>query len=540
MTDLSKMEKVEKKLIKIILILGVVAVVGIVLLIYFSLEEKKEESGSITENTSQAVSNEALDDITTWLPDNCKLNQAVPDFSFTTEDGKKMSLSDFKGKVTIVTFWASWCPDCHQQMPLLNDYVELTKNYGDINYLLIDKLDGDKESKEKAKDYLTKEKITIGTYYDDGLEAYDLLGIHNIPTTLFIDADGILRAWCPKQIADANVFEAYLKNVIEGSGTATEEFVLNCLMDENGGIHSGYAKTADKTYESDVLSESQGLMLEYAVLKDKKDVFDNVLSYIETKMQNGGLAAWTVTGDVAGNTNALIDDFRIYKALVKANARWGGYESNLSEYQKALEQYAVKDQHYVDFYDTKNKITADRFTLCYADFETMELLSKTSEAFVAPFQEAKNIVNKGLISKEFPVFYSYYDYTSKTYPESELNMAEAMVTFLHLAKVGLLPEESIAWLKAQMNAEGVKARYTTEGKVVDGYHYDSTAVYAIIAMIAEEIDDMDLQGKALSKMEIMRINNVSDEYNGAFGLEDGSEIYSFDQLMPMMAYEYTK
>ena len=539
MEDLSKMEKMEKKLIKIILILGVVAVVGIVLLIYFSLEEKKEGADTV-ENATQASTNEGLDDSTTWLPDNCKLNQAVPDFSFTTEDGKKKTLSDFKGKVTIVTFWASWCQDCHQQMPLLNDYLELTKTYGGINYLLIDKLDYDKESKEKAKDYLSNEKIAIDTYYDENLEAYKQLGIHNIPTTLFIDEEGILRAWCPKQITDINVFEAYLKNVTEGSGKATENFVVNCLMDQEGGIHSGYAKTPDKTYESDVLSESQGIMLEYAERTNNQEMFEKVLSYVETKMRKSGLAAWTITAGAAGNTNALIDDFRIYQALAEANMLWGGYDSKLTEYQAALGQYAVKDGHYVDFYDTKSKTAAGRFTLCYADFKTMEMLSQSDELFQAPLLEAKDIVNNGMISKEFPVFYSYYDYTTKTYPESELNMAEAMVTFLHLAEVDLLPAESLNWLKNQMNAEGVKARYTTDGKVAEGYNYDSTAVYAIIAMIAEETDEMELQGKALSKMEKMRINNVSDEYNGAFGLEDGSEIYSFDQLMPMMAYDYTK
>ena len=79
-----------------------------------------------------------------------------------------------------------------------------------------------------------------------------------------------------------------------------------------------------------------------------------------------------------------------------------------------------------------------------------------------------------------------------------------------------------------------------EGQPVNGYQYDSTAVYALTAMIAREIGDKDLQGKALKKMEIMRIVNTSYAYHGAFGMTDGTGIIAFDQIMAMLAYEYTR
>jgi hypothetical protein len=90
-----------------------------------------------------------------------------------------------------------------------------------------------------------------------------------------------------------------------------------------------------------------------------------------------------------------------------------------------------------------------------------------------------------------------------------------------------------------MDAGGVKARYKTDGTVVEGYYYDSTAVYALIAMIGEIEGDKKLQGKAPKKMEKMRIMDTAYPYYGAFGLEDGSGITSFDQVMAMLAYEYT-
>ena len=75
---------------------------------------------------------------------------------------------------------------------------------------------------------------------------------------------------------------------------------------------------------------------------------------------------------------------------------------------------------------------------------------------------------------------------------------------------------------------------------MEGYNYESTAVYALIAMIAKEKGDNQLQGMALKKMERMRIIDTSSPYYGAFGMEDGTGITTFDQVLAMLAYEYTK
>ena len=71
---------------------------------------------------------------------------------------------------------------------------------------------------------------------------------------------------------------------------------------------------------------------------------------------------------------------------------------------------------------------------------------------------------------------------------------------------------------------------------MEGYQYESTAVYALTAMIGDTLGDAGLRGWALKKMEKSRIQDCSRVYNGAFGNEDGSGIVSFDQLMPLSAY----
>jgi thiol-disulfide isomerase/thioredoxin len=536
--------KIERLLIIILSLLAIAVFAGGILLILYPSEKEKgfsQSSGNPTEWRPEEVNPEDnyLDDKTSLLPDFCNLNEKIPDISIEDENGRVVSVKEWEGKVTILTFWASWCPDCQKEMSSLNQFLDIAKAYGDINYVLINKLDDKKETKAKASQYLSQQGIGIRTYYDNHLKAYDKLGLHNIPTTLFLDKQGIIRAWSSKQITDASVFEGLLKDTIEGSGKVTCDFVTANMMDNKGGVHTIYNTSREKTENSDVLSETQGGMLEYAVLRKDRELFDKTFSYITSEMNLSGLTAWKVTGGKPANVNSLLDDLRIMDALFSANRLWGGYEEPIRNYISGFARFGVKDGRYVDFYDRKYKRYANRFTLCYGDLKTMSELALQDESLKEPYENAKKLILEGKISESFPLYYSWYNLKTNQYETDDLNMAEALVTLLHLAEADLLPKESIAWLKEEMNKEGIKARYTVEGKVVDGYYYDSTAIYALTAMIAERIGDKDLQGKALRKMETMRIVNTSHTYHGAFGMEDGTGITAFDQIMAMLAYEYT-
>lgn len=536
--EVEKLKNVENTLIKIAIVLGVLTTACIILIIYFSKENHLQsvEKEIKEEKIPQEI---GLDDITFLLPDNCDLNQPIPNFTFSSDSGELMSIEDFKGEITIITFWASWCPDCLEELALVNDFLDIVKQYDPVNYILINRLDHERETKEQAEKYLLDEKINMKTYYDDREIAYKTLGIHNIPTTFFIDADGILRAWWPKQITDTSVFEAYLLSTIKGSGRVTGEFVENHMIDEQGGVHSIYDTDKAATFQSYVLSESQGAMLEYAVLKDDKTLFNHIYNYIESKMQNNHMTSWIVENGIASEVNALIDDFRIYTSLVKANGIWGGYEKDIKKYENAFIKYALKNGRYIDFYDGEKKEYAERLTLCFGDLYAMSILAEKDERFKNAYDEAVKVVTQGMISTDFPLFYSWYNYKSNKYEEDDMNTAEAMVTLYHLAEMDMLPQESLEWLKYTISNGGIKARYSVDGEIISGYNYESTAVYALVAMIAFEVGDRDLCSEALKKMEKMRINNMDYEYNGAFGLEDGTGINSFDQIMAMLAYEYT-
>ena len=527
--------KMEKVLISILCTLTVFTTGGLLLLShYFNREEE------LLKKQNESVKETSLDDITAILPEYCNLNEKIPDISFFNESGKKVSIKEFEGKPVIITFWASWCPDCRSELSHTSEFLNITKKYGDLQYILINKSDNKKETKETAKKYLSDQTIPVKTYYDEGLSAWKELGLHAIPTTLFLDEHGVIRSWSTKPIVKDSIFEGYVKDLTEGSAKVTGDFVLNHLMDDRGGVHTSYDPAAGNAMNSDVLSETQGVMLEYALFGKDQQLFDKILSYITGEMRQNGLTSWKVSANKPAQANSLLDDFRIMGALISANDLWGGYDQLINNYSGEVAKYGMHNRNYVDFYEFRYRKYADRFTLCYGDLKTMARLADKDDRLKEPYDSARKIILGGKISDEFPLYYSWYDYGRKSYASDDLNSAEAMVTLLHLAEAGLLPEDTMAWLNDRMDSQGVKARYKTDGTVADGYNYDSTAVYALIAMIAETEGDLKLRGKALKRMDKMRIMDTAYPYYGAFGMEDGSGITSFDQVMAMLAYEYTE
>lgn len=532
------LKKTEKILRRIFLLLGVVTVVGVILLIRFggdkppaieSMEEPVEEQDYNWEA--------GLSDATYWLPEFGNLYEEIPEISFTDKDGKEHSISEWRGQVTVLMFWAGWCGDCQLQLEQMSEYMELAKSYGDISFILINKTDEVKETRQTAEEYFDRLDLGVEMYYDYEEKAFRTLGIRNIPTTIFLNQEGQIISWYPKQITEKGVFEALLKNASEGSSRTSIEFITGKMMNEDGGIQTVYDAAESLNADHSVLSESQGLLMLYAVEAGDQKLFDRALAYVRDKMwEKDSLAAWRVENNQRSSVNALIDDFRIYRGLLLAKETWGGYEEAILHCENTLRSYGMSENRYVDFYDYENKQYASRFTLCYADLAAMETLAGKYEDTVEAYREAANILEQGQISNEFPLYYSWYNYDRKRYEKDDLNTAEAMVTLLNLARQGKLKNNTVKWLKAQLSGGGLKARYTVDGREVRDYQYESTAVYAIVVMIADEIGDETLRGQALKKMEKMHITDTSLSYNGAFCMEDGTGISSFDQLMPLLAY----
>jgi cytochrome c biogenesis protein CcmG, thiol:disulfide interchange protein DsbE len=68
--------------------------------------------------------------MTAAAKDLAPVDQAAPNFTLTTFDGRKISLADLKGEVVILNFWATWCGPCKQELPLLDAYYRKLHSLG--------------------------------------------------------------------------------------------------------------------------------------------------------------------------------------------------------------------------------------------------------------------------------------------------------------------------------------------------------------------------------------------------------------------------
>ncbi len=131
--------------------------------------------------------------------------KTAKDFSLHDMKGNMVSLSDFRGKVVFLNFWATWCAPCRHEMP---DLEKLHNKYkeGDLVVLAVST---DKQGLKVVQPYIDEEGFTLTVLIDSNSDVSDSYGVFALPTTFIIDRDGKIvemiqgiRDWFDKEVLD--------------------------------------------------------------------------------------------------------------------------------------------------------------------------------------------------------------------------------------------------------------------------------------------------------------------------------------------------
>lgn len=111
--------------------------------------------------------------------------KAAPEWTLKNLEGKTVSLSDFKGKVVILDFWATWCPPCREEIP---GFVRLQKQYGKDGLVVVGvSLD---EDVSDVKRFTKRLKVNYPIVMGDEEITEKYWGVQYLPTTFVIDTEG--------------------------------------------------------------------------------------------------------------------------------------------------------------------------------------------------------------------------------------------------------------------------------------------------------------------------------------------------------------
>jgi len=117
-------------------------------------------------------------------------NSLAPDFRLESLDGQVVSLSGLRGGPVMLNFWATWCGPCRAEMPYIQEVFE-DKDWTDQGLVILAINVG--EQPPEVKKFMEDNGLSFPVLLDTDTSVAENYGIRAIPTTLFIDKDGIIK-----------------------------------------------------------------------------------------------------------------------------------------------------------------------------------------------------------------------------------------------------------------------------------------------------------------------------------------------------------
>jgi peroxiredoxin len=113
---------------------------------------------------------------------------AAPDFTLLTLEGRPARLREFRGKLVLLNFWATWCAPCLHEMPSME---RLYQTFKQTDFMLL-AVSMDRQGEGVARPFVDNLKLTFPVLLDSTLEVSRQYSVRGLPTTYLIDPDGLL------------------------------------------------------------------------------------------------------------------------------------------------------------------------------------------------------------------------------------------------------------------------------------------------------------------------------------------------------------
>lgn len=192
----------------------VVVIAAMAVFVYYRvvqmINNQKASEESTTKSSSESSQNNSQEEMTqTPLEQEPTELEAQPALAFTLAnlDGERVALSDFLGIAVMVNFWATWCPPCRAEMPLIQEYA--AANHGQLVVLAINA----GEENNIVQHFVDGQNFEdLNFLLDPTNSVADLYRVPGLPTSLFIDAEGLLQSVHIGEL-DEDLLTAYLAEI---------------------------------------------------------------------------------------------------------------------------------------------------------------------------------------------------------------------------------------------------------------------------------------------------------------------------------------
>lgn len=123
-------------------------------------------------------------------PTSAKVGELAPEIDLPTLTGERIVLSQLVGKPVLVNFWATWCPPCRAEFPT---FVRKYKQYQDQGLVIIGVNTQDANSDEGVRTFMRNTLVNFPIVRDRDERVTRAYNVRGLPTTVFIDRQGIIR-----------------------------------------------------------------------------------------------------------------------------------------------------------------------------------------------------------------------------------------------------------------------------------------------------------------------------------------------------------